>query len=137
MKYVLDSSNIDGQLVFEYDENNMLVGFENNAKLESNLVDYLATHFPMKFEMLQWIVKVSKNAKLLELPDEVTFEKFYNTYCRKEGKIKALAAWNKLSENDRKLAYRYIPRYNSILAMEKWRSRLMPATYLNERKWLD
>ena len=138
MVYEVMAPNLQGSIVLTYDANGILelADFGKLHALDSETLKFFATHFPMHQAWLaRTVEQINGTAKLVQL--DITFELFYTKYGHKEGKIKAEAAWNKLKPKEKAAAYNYIPRYNSILAANQWRGKLMPATYLNQKRWLD
>ena len=66
----------------------------------------------------------------------VTFDEFWNAYPHKVGKKKAREKWEKMKDEVRLLAYKYLPKY--IKRVERERIAFKePLTYLNSEIWED
>lgn len=81
-------------------------------------------------------LKNEKNNTLI-IPDN--FLPFWEQYRNKKGKQKAIQAWNRMTEQEQKLALDALPAHNK---QEQWirddgRYIPHPATWLNGKRWLD
>lgn len=63
------------------------------------------------------------------------FEIFWNLYDKKEAKASCIKAWNKLENEDHKKIIEVTPDYVAWKSDKKFRP--MPATFLNQKRWLD
>ena len=63
------------------------------------------------------------------------FEIFWNLYDKKEAKESCIKAWNKLENEDHKKIIEVVPDYVAWKSDKKFRP--MPATFLNQKRWLD
>ena len=136
MKYEITAKQFDGSIVLTYNDKGIIENAEFNCSLTMDQLKFFATHFPTHQAWLKLTVQ-QIDGKFSEVIEKITFELFYEKYAVKEGKSKALTAWNKLKAEERTAAYKYISRYNSLLAQKQWQSKAMPATYLNQKRWLD
>ena len=72
----------------------------------------------------------------LEMPTDLRFEVFWNTYGYKKGKIPATQkAWASLTEGEKVEALLYIPKFKRLKQADK---TAMPytSTFLNQKYWL-
>jgi len=79
-----------------------------------------------------------KLAEMFDIADaSTTFEKFWNMYDKKCGKIQARDIWGKLTRKDRQAIFDYLPDY--IASTPDKQYRLNPTTFLNpnRRRWED
>jgi hypothetical protein len=81
---------------------------------------------------------VFKNPRFsaVEVPEEITFDMFWNRYDDKiySSKKRSEAQWNRMSKANRCTAYNYIPRYFSKLP--EWQTRKKTAEkYLSDELW--
>ena len=64
------------------------------------------------------------------------FENFWNLYDKKRGdKEKILVKWLKLSDEDKKAIFEYIPKYKQSQPDKQYRKD--PSTFLNNKSWND
>jgi hypothetical protein len=67
---------------------------------------------------------------------EFTFDKFWDLYDKKVGKIDSLRKkWAKLSKQDKVLIFEYLPKYKQANPDKKYRKN--PETFLNNQSWND
>lgn len=138
MKFEFESNALDGSIVFEYDDDTlMLKSCQINGELDELQAGYLSRYFPTTYLQLEKLHKYSKNSKLHKLLEIVSFDVFWEEYGKKDSRLKAERAWKKLNDDEQARAIKYINRYNSILAQEKWRSKLLASSYLNGKLWMD
>ena len=136
MKYEITAKQFDGSIVLTYNDKGIIENAEFNCSLTMEQLKFFATHFPTHQAWLKLTVQQFE-AKCTEVIEQITFELFYEKYGLKEGRIKAQSAWNKLKAEEQTAAYKHITRYNSLLAQKQWQGKAMPATYLNQKRWLD
>lgn len=63
------------------------------------------------------------------------FEKFWDSYAKKEDRAKCEKKWGSLSVNTKALIMEHVPRYVGATPEVKYRKN--PMTYLNSKTWLD
>ncbi len=109
-EYILTSPLITGFLKFAFDENARLVKFENNAVLTDRQWQFLyhPDNFPLWDNRLP---ALAGNQGHIEEVSEITFEKFWEEYGYKKGRINSIKEWNKLSIDDRAKAIGRIKDY--------------------------
>jgi hypothetical protein len=138
MIYELTSKNIDGSLIFEYDDDTgVLVRFSLNAHLDEKQRSFFCKSFPMVTSVFDHWREAGFKFNLEEIIESPTFELFYEHYPKKQQKNDAKKAWEKLSETERRSAVKYLKAYKYQLLTETWRSPLLPASYLNKKMWED
>lgn len=136
MKFEITAKQFDGSIVLTYNEQGLIENAQFNCSLNMEQLKFWATHFPTHQAWLKLSVQQFE-AQCSEVFETISFDLFYELYGLKEGKAKAQASWNKLKPEEQTAACKYIQKYNSILAQKKWQSKLLPATYLNQKRWLD
>ncbi len=136
MKYEITATQLQGSILLTYNEQGTITIAEFNCTLTTEQRTFIATHFPV---LEQWLNKFTEQfkAKAQIINEQITFEQFYEAYGNKKGKEKAKATWNKLSKTDQAKAFAYIKKYNNYLVMNPWQAKLMPVTYLNQKRWND
>jgi uncharacterized protein YdaU (DUF1376 family) len=83
-------------------------------------------------------VSVISNSNVIEGGMEETkypFETFWKIYDKKIGLAVCTKKWNSLPEETRALIIAHVPKYVSATPDIKYRKQ--PATYLNQKTWLD
>ena len=135
MKYELTGKSLIGSLIFDYNDDGDLAAFYCNAELSFEQKKWLHTWFPVRLELLMDLVAHVKTMKLLEIPETITFEMFYERYEVKRDKVAAQKAWKKLSQVDQVKAFRHSLKYKASLPA--WQTPKYPATYLHDKPWLD
>ena len=131
-KYVFTSPSFEGELIFGYSSENVLMFFENNAILKDEQLQYLTRNFPFVADQLP---KIVNKGKLKEITD-LTFDKFWADYGYKVGnKSRAEKLWNKLQEIERILVLESLPRYNYYLKTHPSIEKAYAETYLFQRRW--
>lgn len=133
--YIITSKTAGGEIVFKYHLNGFLIGLEVNAELTFDAWQRLVKNFPFKIEIMEHMASENKNIKLL--PEDLSFERFWNAYNYKEGKkVMAQNAWNKLIAKDKLRALQYISYYNHKLT-QTGVAKAYPSTYLNQKYWTN
>jgi hypothetical protein len=134
-EYIFTTPLMAGFIKAGFDEHGILVKFENSAILTDNQFTHLynINYFPItieKFEALK-----GKQGKIEEI-STITFEKFWEEYGLKKGKIKAQKEWLKTSENDRAKAIAKIKPYKFDCKTHN-REMVYPERYLKDRRYDD
>lgn len=127
----------------------IIIGFNDKGVI--NLVDTTDTKFGAKsmtklFEILpkdlgKDLIKTlsdlssTANFKITEIPADLTFERFWNTYDHKINKKRCIPLYNKLSDADKFLAITKIKDYKSYLSWQQWRGTLDPEKWLRDRQF--
>lgn len=119
-QYVVTSNHYNGSLLFKYDEQALLIGFEIQAALSEEQRGYFFKHLPLhsKTLLVDW-VKKSPTMRVIEMQPDLSFENFWNTYGRFYGskvgdKTKCKKHWDKLSDADKTKALQNIQRYKQF-----------------------
>lgn len=132
-RYLITSTRSEAQITLGYDQNGLLceVSITGFDVPEHRLWPF--RHAPLQESELKAVFKADY---LRWTVLKVTFEEFWKRYSYKEGKKDAQRAWDRMTEQQRQLAYDHIERYRS--ACHRDRKHLMyPATYLRAERWLD
>ena len=137
MKYELTSQRITGSIILWFDDiTGQLRKLEFDCELERVQMDYLSQLFPTHVDILETFKTQTKFAcRILE--EKVTFNTFWEEYGKKQNRLEAEAAWYKLKPIDQQRAVSYIKRYESILKLESYRSKMLASSYLGKRMWMD
>ncbi|GAB2586421.1 hypothetical protein [Spirosoma areae] len=129
-RYSITSPMFEGQLMFYYNEQDVLEGFSNEAEMKPEQIKWLATHFPMTIADLEWVAGSSSTIIIRRTTQELTFDEFWEAYKLKVNKKEAQVAWDKLTEPERVQAFENIPGYNYFLMYRPNQNKMYPDTYL-------
>ena len=131
-KYVLTSPEFEGELIFGYNTEGVLVFYENKAELKTEHLVWLSGHFPHVSDHLPRIVRKGKITEITDL----SFERFWNEYGFKVGnKKRAEKLWVALQESERIAVFEHLPKYNYYLKTHQGLMKAYPETFLNQRRW--
>lgn len=129
-RFTITSTAFEGELTFTYNEEGLLTGFFNDAKLAEEHLIFLHGNFPVLETLLERMAGNSKTMTIRLTTHEVTFEQFWDAWKLKVDKQDAMKAWEKMSIADRIQAFERIPQYNFYLSTRPNQNALYPATYL-------
>ena len=66
---------------------------------------------------------------------KVTFDQFFDRYALRRNKQRVQKLWDKLNEADQVNAYFKLGNYERHLALNSWKTKADPDTYLRNRYW--
>jgi len=118
---------------FGYNEEGILVKFENSAVLNDEQLIYVRNHFPFVIDELQTLA--GKTGMLTEVTD-ISFDRFWTEYNYKKGKIAAFKEWKKLSSDEMVKAIVRIKPYRFDCKCHN-REMVYPERYLKDRRFDD
>lgn len=131
--YAITSQRFEGQILFKYGINGNLIGFEIEAELSDVQLTWLYQRLPLTYpELVQFSKAPNSQMKLVEVPQDLSFETFWQRYNYKVGKAEAEKAWGKLAEVDKSLALQRIAAYDGFL-MRKGTAKVWPERYIKKR----
>ena len=137
MTYLLQSEGFSGEVLFEFDEDGLLVRTDlTGAVLTKDQKVWFLEKLPRHFSELQEVVGNSRTAKLVKQQTTgVTFEQFWNRYDEKtrSSKKKSLTCWNRLSQTQRDKAFNHISKY--FQSLPNGVGVKYAETYLNAELW--
>lgn len=130
-EFVLTSKKFEGTLHFKY-ENEVLVSFENNAKLDDVQLEFFVRNFPFKSGYLELIKGTGQITEITDL----SFNTFWTRYGYKVDKVNAEKYWKKMSDPDKVLALAGIVKYKNNCNATGI-GMVYPERYLKNKRWLD
>lgn len=132
-KFVLTFPNVEGDIVFTYDEGEVLQGVVFNGDYPERQRRNVLRTLPVRPEVLQRINW--RDGILTEEAEKVTFEMFWDRYNDKarSSKVKTQRVWDRMPEGERVKAYRYINRYKCSIPQGVCMK--YATTYLNDQLW--
>lgn len=136
-KVIIKSDNGRAKMVFIYNDNQNLIGFhltgEYAKKQELFILSNIAHVFT--YEGMKAYCN-AHNIKGHGLTGGLEFVDFWEHYKLKDGdKTRASRLWAKLEEHERVLAIEYLKTYDKILTNNPGMQKLLPETYLHQRRW--
>ncbi len=133
--YVVTSPNFSGSLVFKYDLNGILRGFENSAELSELQLSFLCRSFPFTVTVLLSIEAKSKSMQVREVAQDLSFESFWDTYGYKVGnKEKCRKLWNALTDSVRIRIMQSLPAYKYYLKISGI-AQVYPERFISQKRY--
>jgi hypothetical protein len=133
-QFVITSNRFTGELLFKYDLNDTLVGFENRAGLSD--VQYHSTmrNLPLNSSQLQEWAK-APGVKIVEVPLDLSFAEFWNKYAYKVGdKKRCEKIWDKLDDANKTKAIVAIQKYRRFCEVHNI-PMVYPERYLSQERY--
>lgn len=135
-KYLLTSPKWEGEIEVVYNDLNLMVSIDiSRADLAEKQQIYFLRDLPRELAELERLKQKSPMLVVTEVPQEISFEMFWNRYDEKirSSKKRAEKAWNKMSKTDQVKAYSYINKYKQSLYAGT--NAKYAETYLNAELW--
>jgi len=133
IKYTLTSQKFKGKLVFGYTEG-FLTYYETAAEMKSESYKYILEHLPPVPSQLKKLADAIPG-KMEAVPDDLTFDAFWEAFGKKENRHRCEPLWKKLSEADRIECLSSIKPYDGYLKRMNWRAKLSPENYLKKESF--
>jgi hypothetical protein len=136
-KYILTSELFNGSIIFKFSLKGYLseVKFEGITKMSMIIFDWLWANLPTKIETMENYRKRAENFTITEVPEDLSFARFWTEYGQKVGKkTMTETAWKKLSQKDKVAALLYIARLRNQKKLDGTQMPY-PSTYLNQKYW--
>lgn len=136
-KYVVTSTGFIGELIFKYDLNSDLIGFEIQATLSDDQRKWYFRNLPFREQQLtiDW-PKQSKTIKVVEVPEDLSFDTFWKKYGFKIDKMDAEKVWQKMSDEERTMAMIGIQKYFKFLETSGT-AKAYAVRYLRKKYYLN
>ena len=139
MKYILTGKKTPAKVVFNYDLNGFITAFEVEGITDEDQLRFLFWNSKFPFPYVQQLTKevVASNFFNVQIiPDDLSFERFWETYNYKVSKKKAKSLWEKLSKANKIKALLHLPKYENYLKRKNI-EKAYPDTYLRNEKFED
>ena len=137
-QYVVTSTQFTGEMLFEFDAQGLIICFDiRKAILSPAQYRGLMQRLPGDEDnLLKW-VDSNKTLKSIIVPQDLSFDNFWNTYAYKVGDLaKAKKLWKALSDPDKAKALSAIHRYR-VFAKDKGIDMVYPERYLSQQRYLN
>jgi hypothetical protein len=95
-KYILKSAKIEGDIIFGYDLQGYLVFFEMPENLSEEHARGMLKALPKTEQHLTQLV-TGKDVSITEVPEDLSFERFWNAYDKKINRKRAEPLFEKLN----------------------------------------
>jgi hypothetical protein len=109
-KYTLTSTNFTGQVTFGYRFDGKLMFFHNEGDMSEEHFQYLLSFLPLHVSQLDKFRK-SAMSTITEIPADVSWERFWETYNQKINAKRCKPLWEALTDYDKMLAIVKITHY--------------------------
>lgn len=129
-KYILTSPKFKGQVTFGYDHNGDIV-FYSNEIADEVVVKWMKRFLPVDEDALEWF-KTKVQATIREVPEDLSFDRFWEIYDKKINRKRAEPLYDKLTDAEKMLAIVKIKAYFDYCQIKK-RGVADPEKYLRER----
>lgn len=134
-RYLLTSTQFEGEIELQFSADGDLVGYQNRATLTDIQKKWIAYSLPMRIEHVRQVLGASQTARLFEIPEDLSFARFWCDYDYKVGnKARAQKLYDELSDADKMLALRRIAIYDDFVKIKKI-GKVYPETYLSQRRF--
>lgn len=128
-RYLLEKGTTKTILTYE---NGKMTEIKSEPEIRGNHLVYFVNNSILDEENIKVLEEAGGTITKLD----VQFEDFWRKYPMPVGKKRALLRWEKMKEDERQEAYKYLPKY--IRQVELDRIAFMhPLTYLNSYRWED
>ncbi len=128
-KYILTSNGFIGQVTFWFNDMELLVYYHNDANITEKQHIWLLKNIPRELIELETLRETIKG-NLDEVPEDISFEAFWEAYGKKVKRVRALGIYKKMTDAQRLQAIAAIKPYDRFLQRTTWRSKADPDTYL-------
>lgn len=137
MRYLITNKATDLKLEVAYNEQGILYALEFHCEITYDRVRrLLQVNDILNYDNMLMLTK-QFNFKVTAIEEDLTFERFWNTYGYKVGsKSKAMKLWNNLSDADKFACLKRINAYKHYLERTGI-AQAYPETYLRNRRWED
>jgi hypothetical protein len=133
IKYTLTSAKFDGKLVFGYTDG-LLTYYENAAEIKVANYKWFLENLPLVPAQLKKIADAIPG-KMEVVPEDLTFDAFWDAYAKKVNRIRCEPLWKKMSEADRIECLQSIKAYDGYLRRMNGRAKLDPENYLKKESY--
>jgi hypothetical protein len=131
IKYILKSTGFEGQITFGFNVEGRLIFFNNEGEMTAEQHDWLLTYLPIHISRLDQFKK-RDTITIIEIPDDITWDRFWNTYDLKLNAKRCKPLWEALNDHDKLLAIIRISHYKTY-SKAKGTAMCNPERYLRDR----
>lgn len=134
-KYIIHGQSFKGDVTLEYDFDGRLKMMLFDCEMSER--DHLQFVRNMDINEANFLERAKRGRAVYDvIPNDLSFEKFWNTYNYKVGnKLRAEKLWDKMKETERVSVLKAIPKYNWYLN-QKNIDKAYPETWLSQKRFL-
>jgi len=133
-KYSFTHEKYKGSISFWYNEKDILVHYNNDTDMTDTALVWFLNNIPRDLTELESLKKTTKGT-LIEVPQEISFEAFWDTYSKKINRKRSETIWAKMTEAQKLKAIISVQSYDRYLQRTQWRSKADPDTYLRNQNY--
>lgn len=136
-RYRITSPKFSGEIQLLYSPGGRLLCMDfMKADLTETQLDYFKRRCPVQYtdESFREAFATS-NLTLVGERYHVSFDQFWDAYDQKHNRERCLKLWNKLPEPEKVKAFHGLTAYTHHLALNAWKSKADPDTYLRKYYW--
>jgi hypothetical protein len=137
-RYIITSPAFSGSVNVLYGTDDKLQ-FIDFMKCEMSVeqIDYFTSHLPSICQSQEQLLTsfIKSKLSIVEEGYKVTFDQFFDRYAIRRNKLRVQKIWDKLNEADQVNAYFKLGNYERHLALNTWKTKAEPDTYLRNRYW--
>lgn len=136
-RYLLTSPSFEGSITYGYNAEGWLCAFEVAAKLTDAQFKGFLKSLENAFKET-WFLEWAKHYRyrVVQLQDDISFERAWEEYRMKRDKDRAELIWNKMSDEEKQLFFASIKPYLRYCARNgDWYNQQLLKTYLKQRQW--
>jgi hypothetical protein len=132
-RFIYQSDQFNGEIEFRYNDDGVLCFYEARAEVEAIMLATILHYMPhVADDIPQFISKGT--GTMMEVPDLITFDMFWNEYAKKVNRKRTEALWNRLSDAEQLWALKSVKPYNRCIARTN-RYKQDPDTYLRNESY--
>jgi hypothetical protein len=135
-RYTITSPKFQGEINVLYGVDNKLLYMDfMKCELSDEQIQYFKDKLPIYYSDSFGGVFGRSELTVVKEGFKVTFDQFWQRYGIKRNRIRAEKVWNKLTLGDQVNAFFKIAQYERHLALNNWKTKADPDTYLRNRYW--
>src|SRR5690554_2413035 len=96
-KYSFTHEKHKGSISFWYNEKDILVHYNNDTDMTDTALVWFLNNIPRDLTELESLKKTTKGT-LIEVPQEISFDAFWDTYSKKINRKRCETIWAKMTE---------------------------------------
>jgi hypothetical protein len=139
-KLLLTSPGFAGEVEMIYGTDKMLMLIDMRAaELSERQIKYMTSTAPVIYvDLLSFKAAFgSDTLSVIEGDYKVIFDMFWTEYNVKRNRDRCEKIWDKMSEVKRVQAFAGLKAYNRHLALNSWKTKADPESYLRKEFWLN
>lgn len=131
--FILTSPQFTGSVTYKYCDAGYLIYFSYDATMRDDQREHVLVKMPLTLAGFNEVIGKSKTAKIEEVPEDISFDAFWEAYGKKINRKRSEPLYNKLSDADKMLCMRCLPQYDKYLARTGFRAKKDPDGFLRDR----